>query len=207
MTGSELITEFELYVDDTTELSSTEELALANKVYFKVLSNRPWRFLKKLFSGTLSNGEVTLPSDFWYMPIIEGYDDTGEYGMEKFVVTLNSSGNVSGRYKVINFEDQLQYINQKVAYIDLAANKLVFPSAPTDTSIRFFYIYKPDALTTGTSPIFPSQYHYIIPHGMVPEDMSYQLFDKGRSYAREHQAKYEDYLSDLAWYDSQFYSQ
>lgn len=206
MTGQTIIDTFELYGDDSTELSSQEELDLANKIYLKVLSNRPWRFLKKLFSGTHTAGVVTLPADFWYIPIFEGRDDTGEYGQEKVVMTVN--GTTVKFYKVINFEDQLNYINQSnVCWIDLAANTLVFAYPPTDSSVKFFYIYQPDLLAVGTSPVFKSPYHYIIAHGMIPEDMSYQLFDKNRAYSSEHQAKYEQYLTDLAWYDSQFYSQ
>lgn len=47
MLASEIIAKFELYVDDSTELSTQEELDLLNKVYQKVADDRPWEILKK----------------------------------------------------------------------------------------------------------------------------------------------------------------
>ena len=67
MLTSELITKFELYVDDGTELSSQEELDLANKIYYSICNYRPWEWLKKTVTGTISSGTITLPTDFAYM--------------------------------------------------------------------------------------------------------------------------------------------
>ena len=47
MTAQEIIAAFELKVDDSTELSTSEELALLNRVYQLVCDERPWEILKK----------------------------------------------------------------------------------------------------------------------------------------------------------------
>lgn len=67
MITSDIIAKFELYVDDGTELSTSEELDLANKIYRMVCNYRPWEFLKKTFTGTHTAGVITLPTDFGYL--------------------------------------------------------------------------------------------------------------------------------------------
>ena len=77
MTGAEIIQKFELQVDDLTELSSADELDLLNKVYKKVLGEKPYECTKKSGSGTLSTSVpyVTLPADFLFF--VPNRDYTG----------------------------------------------------------------------------------------------------------------------------------
>ena len=70
-TATELITIFELQVNDVTELSTSEELLVMNRIYQRVCSDRPWEFLKTSETGTLLGSGtdgfyITIPSDFGY---------------------------------------------------------------------------------------------------------------------------------------------
>jgi hypothetical protein len=66
MLASEIITTFELYNGDATELSATEELALLNKIYHEVAAIRPWLVFNKESTGTVSTSVpyVSLPTRF-----------------------------------------------------------------------------------------------------------------------------------------------
>lgn len=212
-TGQDIVNLFEQYTDDTSELSSTQELALANKIYRIILSDRPWLFLQK-DSGDLTaqadtNGNyyVTLPTDFGYIPITSGDTNTGTYGEDKTIFTVDANGNFYP-YKVINFTDRRIYKNMDgYCYVDLAAKKLYFTFPPVNTTVNFDYIYSPDDITLATSPVFPADFHDMIYHGMTLDDNMIQLFDHFRSYATENKAAYEGFMSRLASYNSQFYAQ
>ena len=144
MTGQQLIDKFELQVDDSTELSSVEELDLLNKVYQKVCSDLPWEFLKKEFSSvTDGSTSLALPSDFSYF--IE-FDDE----MKKIVWVGGT------QYYVVKFSDRRQYTDQtNICYVDVNSNKLYFPVAPTSgLAVYADYISIPADLTLVTSPIF-----------------------------------------------------
>lgn len=212
--GQDLIDSFEEYTDDTSELASTQELALVNKIYRKILSNRPWIFLQKNSGNLTINYDsvnaiyyVTLPADFDYIPITSGDTNTGTYGLDKTIFTVDSIGNYFP-YKVVNYTDRREYKSLDAhVYIDMAANHLVFTSHPTNTLANFDYIYSPNDLTVATSPVFPAQFHDMIYHGMAVDDQIIQMFDKARSYAPENRASYESYMDDLASWNSQFYAQ
>ena len=201
---SELISRFELYVDDSTELSSAEELALANKIYRKVLNYKDWEFLKKAFSATTTGvNYVALPTDFSHFASNGCYTDNSYQN-----VVTNSAAKVvwvgNSMYQLINWSDRRQYLNSGgYCYVDIAAMRLYFTSAPTSgLTVEADYIYRPADLTLSTSPVFPSDYHDVIYHGMASDDYAIQQFDKAKSYAGENAAKYEDYLSSIASWNS-----
>lgn len=200
-TTQEILQSFETYVDDTTELSSTQELTLANKIYRRVLNAKVWEFLKKEFIG-VTNGtdSITLPADFMNMLENYGYtDNTIEQGGKYVFIGPNLTP-----YKVINWSDRKQYRNDdQVCYIDIATGVLKFPKIPNAGLVASFdYIYRPADLTLVTSPVFPSDFHDIIYHGMAVDDYIIQQFDKARSYANENKAMYDSYLADLSSYNS-----
>ena len=64
--ASEIITKFQLQVDDMTELSSTEELSLLNDVIRETVMSRVWNIFKTSATGTAVNNEITLPPDDAY---------------------------------------------------------------------------------------------------------------------------------------------
>lgn len=203
MTGQVIIDNFQIYVDDTTELSSAEELALANRVYRKVLTSRPWEFLKKEWAGTTTSANyIALPTDFAYFCETQNYTDNStqtELGKSAKVVYINDKP-----YQVINWSDRRQYANSNNhCYLDVLAGRLYFTQAPgAGFSLSADYIHNPADLTLSTEPIFKSDYHPIIFHGMAVDSMIIQLFDKARSYAKENQDKYDSYMRDLTWHNS-----
>lgn len=207
MTGSEIIAGFEQYVDDTTELSSAQELALLNKWYYKVCSNRTWELFKKEATGTLTTTTtITLPSDF--ENLVENYNYTdNSISTEinsKPVVVFVTTGSSTAPFRVVNWSDRKQYENDNtVCYVDLVLSKIVFPVAQSaSATYSFDYKYTPTALTTGTSPAFPARFHEMLYHGMATDDMIIQLFDKARSYAKENKAIYDDYLASMALWNA-----
>lgn len=203
MTATEIIAKFELYVDDTTELSSSEELALLNKIYFRVSSSRAWEILKKEATGTMtSTTTITLPSDFEYFVENYGYTDN------QTSRNLNTKGQVvfvnNNPFFIVNWSDRKQYENNNgVCYLDYRNSVIKFPVAQSaSATYSFDYKYTPTALTLGTSPVFPERFHDIFYHAMAVDDMIIQLFDKARSYARENEIMYNSILADMAYWNA-----
>jgi hypothetical protein len=204
MTTSEIISNFELYVDDSTELSVSEELALANKIYKKIFTSRQWEFAKKMASGSISGLEITLPSDFAYLYPNYQYTDNsvGNNGSSSPIVIF--IGTNYSPIKVVNFSDRRQYLNSVgYAYIDSRQGKLIFTAQPTETTYEFDYVFIPADLTVSDSPAVPAGFiddiSNAIYHGMAVDDMIIQLFDKAKSYADENKAQYDYYLRSMAF--------
>ncbi len=198
MTTAEIISKFSLYVDDGTELSSQEELDLANKVYRKVCNFRPWEFLKETSTGSISNNQISLPTDFKY--VYSNYQSTDptvsqETTTAPKVIFVGSDLNP---IRLVNFSDRRTYRADDVAYIDPTDSKIKFTQSHSGT-YEFDYIKAPAALTLSTSPIFHEDFHDIIYLGMAVDDFAIQLFDKSRSYANENQVKFNDILKDLSY--------
>ena len=200
MLTSDIIARFELQVDDSTELSSSEELDLANKIYQQVCSFRPWEFLKASCSTAIAGSGTTiaLPSDFAYMATNQSTD----MNVSEDNITAPKGVYVGTNLKfvrMINYGDRRQYANQDICYIDPTDSKIHFVTTQTETTQSFDYIKVPADLTLATSPIFPARFHDIIVHGMASEDYIIQQFDKARSYANENQAKYTSILKDMGY--------
>lgn len=201
MLTSEIIEKFNLYVDDSSELSSSEELDLANKIYKKVLNFKDWEFLKKAHTDTMSTSVdyIALPADFRSIAInYELYDEPAQ------VIFV---GTDYEPYRIIPFSNRRSYRNQKgYAYIDARQSRLYFTKQPDEAkSIEFDYIYKPDDLTLATSPVFSEDYHDIVYHGMVLDFYSIDMTPKGETYDSENQAAYVDYLEAMSEDDFKFY--
>lgn len=206
MTVQETLTKFELYLDDGTELSTQEEVDLFDKIYQKVCMYRPWEFLKKTVTGTLSTTVpyISLPSDFSYLTENNQYTDNN-IGIDN----TNASkvifvGTNYDPYKVVNFSDRRQYRNQtNICWIDMVNSRLYFAVQPTSAlSYEFDYMSFPPKLTTTGTPLIPSRFHDIIYHGMCADDYMIQQSDKLRSYQKENELKYQDYLSQMAYWNA-----
>lgn len=210
LTATQIIANFEEYTDDTSDLSQAQELALANKIYRKILTNRTWIFLIKPYAGTAAidaNGRyyVMLPSDFSYIPVTSGYTDTGEYGLDK---TLLVGPNFQP-YKMVNYTDRNRYHNVAgFCYLDMPNNRIVFTDTTLPyTDVYFDYVYTPDDMGLNDSPVFPSDFHQMIQHGMAVDGYIIQIFEKDRAYTNEHMAIFQDYFDDMDVWNAQFYAQ
>lgn len=206
MTATEIITSFETQVSDVTELSTSEELALLNRVYQRVCNDRPWEFLKATATGTITNSGssyyLTLPDDFAYF--YENFDYT-----DNAISTQINSGNrvvlVGSNYApyyIVNYADRGQYRNRGgYAYLDIANNRLYF-TGPTSGTYELNYIKVPETLTASDEPVFPARFQDILVYGMAVENDIIQLSDKAKSYAPENQELYNQYLADMALWNS-----
>lgn len=206
MQASEIIDSFEQYVDDLTELSSTQELALLNKIYYKVSSELDWEILKSNASGTLANANtITVPTDFENFTANYQYTDNSystEINQKPVVIRLNAPTSTK-IIQIINWSDREQYTNNDGwAYYSPATGLITF-TYPQSVGATYSFDYKktPAALTTSSSPVFPARFHPIFYHGMAVDDYVIQLFDKAKSYARENQAMYDSYLTDLKYWN------
>src|SRR3954465_11890058 len=125
MTKAETIAAFNLYIDDTSELSTTEESNLYDKVLNFIYRSRPWEILKKAYTGTQSTTlpYIALPTDFSFLVQNHNYTDINASadGPVVFVGTAYSP------YKVVSWSDRRQYLNQDgYCYIDIINRRLYF---------------------------------------------------------------------------------
>lgn len=202
MTKAQIIAKFHLYMDDTTELSSQEESDLFDKIYNKVMTDRPWEISKTQKTDTQSTSVpyVALPSDFAYL-----YPNNDQTGSDSFgerpVIFI---GTTYSPCKVINWSDRRQYLyDTNAAYIDIANSRLVFTVQPTvANAIEYDYIAFPTALASADSPVFPSAYHDIIYHGMCTDEFVIEQSDKAKSYRQENQAMYDELMEGLAMWNA-----
>lgn len=200
--ASTIITDFELYLDDMTELSSTEEIALLNRVQNNVCNLKAWEFLKTAGTGTTSTSVdyVALPSNFAYLVQNANYTDSS-YAADRPVVFV---GSTYEPYQVISWSDRRQYRNKSnYAYIDIGNSRLVFTLQPTSSqAVEFDYIKTPTVLTTSDNIAIPDRFAPVLFHGMCVDDFIIQMSDKAKSYKSEHEQKYKMYLDDMAYWNA-----
>lgn len=199
MNGQQIITQFELQVDDSTELSSTEELQLLNDVYLQTASERAWSILKETATGTIVSGEITLPLDFSFLYPNNNYSGTFVEARRPVVFV----GSTYQPYLIVNFDERRQYRNKSgYAYLDLANNKLVFTVTPTETAYEFDYIKVPELLTLSTSPVFPERFHKKFVYDMATQDSIIQMSDKAAVMAGTNRAEAQRYMGNMSMWDS-----
>lgn len=195
MTATEIITRFNLQIDDASELSDSEALDLANEVYEEVANDRPWEWLRATVTATLSPSlpYVALPADF--KQIMPNLDNEA-------VVLVGTNYTP---YKVIPYADRHSYRDQfGYCYVDTINSRLVFTKQPTVAdAIEYDYVKIQPALTAGTSPLFRAGYHRMIAYGMAARFNPIEQTEKGNSYQGENQAMYEKMLSDMAVEDAE----
>lgn len=206
---STLITDFELQVNDVTELSSSEELSILNRVYQKVCADRPWEFLKTSSSGTMSGSGIdgyyiTIPSDFGYFYDNNTYTDNTISAQNNASPKVIFIGSNRTPYQIVNYSDRVQYLGKTgYAYVDLVNSKIYFTGTPVSTTYLMDYIKIPPLLTTSDYPIFNGRFHDILVFGMAVDNEIIQLSPKAQSYAPENQVKYNEYLKDMQYHYSQ----
>lgn len=194
MIGSEIIQRFRLQVDDASELSSSEEIALANEVYNDIANDRPWEWLKATGTGTTS---TTLP----YIALASDFKSLTPNKNDKSVIFVGAD---FSEYKVIPFSDRRAYRNSGgVCYIDVPNQRLVFTLQPTEAkAVEYDYIKAPTDLTVATSPLFTRK-NEIISYGMAVRFTPIEQPDKAQaSYMGENEDRYYSLLADLAMEDS-----
>lgn len=204
MTKADIINKFHLYMDDTTELSTQEESDLFDKIYNKVMAQRPWEITKTEATGVIAivNGqyEMDLPDDFAFLTANHNSTGNDTYA-ENPVIFVGTSYDP---YTVVNWSDRRQYRTKTgFAYIDIANMKLVFTGTPTAGAVvEFDYHAVPAALTSAESPVFPARFHDIIYHGMCTDEFVIEQSDKAKSYRAENQKLYDGTMDDMAYWNA-----
>lgn len=202
-----IIQNFELEVNDITELSTAEELMILNRIYARICQ-APFEFLKKTASGSIltdsTSSYITLPSDFQYFYENAGFTENNIEYQGNVKPKVIFVGTTLNPYKVINFSDRRQYKDQdNYAYIDYADNKVRFTKTPSATTYEFDYIKIPTTLIAGADPIFPERFDDLIVYGMAGENEILQRSDKARSYRKEYIDRYNSRMSDIKWWNAQ----
>jgi hypothetical protein len=206
MEASDIITRFEEYVDDSTELSSDQELALLQKVYNKIWNDRPWEFAKASVSGTfaLTTPNIPLPDNF--ANLLENNQTTSnadriDNNASPKVIFVGSS---YAPFQVVNWSDRRQYRTRSgFAYLDLPNNGITFSVPPTATdTYEFDFQTTADILTLDSTPAFPERFHDMLYHGMAVDHDIILLFPRASSYAQENQAKFDSYLQAMALWNA-----
>ena len=207
-TATELITIFELQVNDVTELSTSEELLVMNRIYQRVCNDRPWEFLKTSATGTMSGSGVdgyyiTVPSDFGY------FYENDSWTNNTISTQINSNpkvvyvGTAKSPYKIVNYADRYKYLGDTgYCYLDLANSKIVFTGTPISTTYYMDYIKVPATLTGASTPVIPTRFQEVLVYGMAAENEIIQLSPKAKSYAPENLTLYNQYLADMALWNS-----
>lgn len=205
MNGTQIIEKFELYSDDMTELSSDEELDLANSKISFICNLMPWEWLRKQFSGTINaQGSITAPTDF--VRFLENYSENQTSDMPDTKVVYLGSGNTP--YKVVpmggrNNFNQINgvYGSRNICWYNRPAGTIEFPSAQTPgTAVSFDYVQKAPAITLGTEPIIPEDFHMMIVYLMLIDDEVIQKMG-ARSEAGKWNALYQQELTNLKAYN------
>ena len=194
LTTADIISRYNLQVDDSSELSSDEELALANEVYNTICNDRPWEWLKKTYTGvtSITVPYVALPADF------KELSPNSDYKSVVFVGTDRS------RYIVVPLSSRRDYYNTDgYCYIDIPNQRLYFMKQPTEVKdIEYDYVSYPAALTLGTSPLFNSSYHEMISYGMAAKFSNIDQEDKSKSYKTDNKKEYDDFMFNLRTEDA-----
>lgn len=179
---SDIISKFELFIGDDTELSSTEELDLVQKVYNKILQSDEWEFLKKTATGSISGTDITQSSDF------------DRFTSEQTIFI--GSNNKENRQ--VPYGRRREFNNQNgFFYYDARQEKFVFTKSQLDT-YSYDYIMIPSALDlVSSNPVFPERFWDAIYHGMCIDSDIINLSDKARSYAQVNELKYNSILQDM----------
>jgi hypothetical protein len=192
MTKAQLITEYERLMDDLSELSTTETERLFDKIYEKVVTSRPWEHTKKEYSAV---GPVAIPSDFLYL--VDNNSNslmTTDYAEGPMVFVDNKP------VRVVSFSARKKNPSGS-AYIDFRTNTMVFTESVSGKTVSFDYHSRMPDLALNESPFFPVHQH-VIPHGMCVDTFQAMQTEKGKSYAEEHERKYNDYLGQLALWNA-----
>lgn len=197
MTGEEQITEFETLVDDDTT-DQSQVLRWINQSYDRINIARIWNYLRKQdTSNVIVGGTVTysLPADFLFPS-------------KEFVYLLDSNGEVSHKLKIVSFQDNLEFVNRSgYVYFDLVNSNLVFTARSTDLgsyigkTLYIPYQYRPDQLTTSTSPVFERAFHILPVYHAAKTFWYADQQEKERSFHREMDAEFARLMKEFRMWD------
>ena len=203
MTKGQIITKAQLYLDDSSELSSQESSDLFDKFYRMFNSSHTWEGTKAQGTGTTSTTVPTVDLDTGFLYLTQNYNHTDQsYEADRPVIFV---GTEYQPYEVVSWSDRRQYRNHsnKVC-IDFPNNQLLFTKQPTAAEVvEYDYHKQQTALTTDDTPWMPEEFQDWIYHRMVSDDYMVQQSPKGKSYAAENRAAAEEILNNAKYWNAQ----
>ena len=190
MVTSDIIARYNLQVDDASELSSDEELALAQEIYDEVCNDRPWEWLKTPAAGNTSTSVpyIALPADF---------QELSPNRDNKSVIFVGADYQ---EYLVVPFSSRRDFRSMDgYCYIDIPNSRLYFTLQPTSVkAVEYDYIKRPALLTLSTAPLITTeQFGKLIAYGMASKFNAIEISEKDTSYRKENEERYNKLLSDL----------
>lgn len=202
LTGQQIIERFELYTDDTTDLSSDEEITLANDKLRLVYMEQPWEFLRRKKTGVVeSDGKITVPTDF--DELMENYSEDPTISEPLLKVIFIGSQKSPYFFVPMGQRNANQFSN--VCWIDPTDGKINFAQSPgTGALYEFDYKTSPDDITKSTSPKLPAEYHPMIVFGMLIDEEIIKKSEKARSNMQDNAVQYQRYLKNLKLRDARF---
>lgn len=202
MTKAQIITRAQLYLDDTSELSTQEFSDLFDVKYAEINSRKPWEYTKKEATGTTSTTVpyIALPSDFGYLTANYNTDDVSTEAGKPVIFV----GSTYTPYRVVSWSDRRSYRDQDtICFLDVFNLRLYFAKQPTEAkAVEYDYHAHLAALTGGQSPAFPTPFHPILFHEMVVDDFIIQQSDKAKSYAGENAAMAKKYYDNMCLWNA-----
>jgi hypothetical protein len=202
MLGSEIIEKFELWTDDTTELSTDQELSLASEKAKDIYTECVWEFLRKNAIGSFSGGYIdlaTVAPDFVFP--MANYSEDESYSSPTIPVVF-VGGTVP--YKIIPMGLRKQHQGQNVCWVDLVQKRISFADSTAAGTFDFDYQYAPADITEATTSAVPSSYALIIVYAMLIDDDVIQKTEKARSNIVENTRQYQRIMSNLKSYNAKF---
>ena len=199
---SQVIADFELFMDDTTELSTAEEIRIAEKHSQRIANLYPWLLLRAEATGTVSSAAITLPTRFSYILENNNYTSAGEYGTGPTVLI----GTDLAPYKVVSYEDRKSYTNKGgYCYVDIVGGTIDFTDSTADgKAYTFDYQTYPAALTATSDTIWiPDRFAPALYHSMCVDDFAIQQSDKAKSYRDENLANAQMWVNEMRSWDYQ----
>ena len=201
MQPDDIIKQFEVYVDDLTELSTEEEYALLTKVLNSIFNDRSWEFLRKTASVTTTTSKTApLPADF--VSVMNNYSENPYNSIPeipvayvggipyRFIAKGTATQKAGGNYATIDL------VNKTIEFLcEIGAGKVV----------TFDYKYQPSPITSNASPIaLPYVAHRYLGQVMAIDDDIIQKTEKARSNLQSNSVARAQMLRDLAHYNARF---
>lgn len=207
MLASDAISQFETYVDDTTELSSAQELTLLQKVFGDVWSDRPWEFAKVNATGTfsLTTPNIPIPADFSHFVENDSATDNTSQTHNNAAPKVIFIGANLRPYQIINWSDRRQYQNRTgFAYLDLPNSAITLTGSPTAPDLYDFdyKLIPPTLVLDQEIPKIPEEFQPILWHLMAIDDEIILHFPRASSYAPDNKAKADGYMDRIALWNA-----
>jgi len=193
MTGEQIINNFRTKVDDSSELSQSQELELLNEIYDEVLSSRKWDFLKTKSTGTLSGNKIQLPVDF--NGFVGNFKKQRNAGYTVAVWISETSGARGVAYPIVSKQNFPQDEDRRLAFVE---NGEIVLSRSFSGTFEFDYSLKWPQLALDTEPLFASQFHKILAFGMARDFYDIDQFGStNRNQSNFYERKFDGQMEQL----------